>query len=29
MTIFLIFRLFSIDLSKVEKVGRIEPESYA
>ena len=29
MTIFLIFRLLSIDLSKVEKVGRIELESYA
>ena len=29
MPIFLIFRLLRIDLSKVEKVGRIELESYA
>ena len=29
MTIFLIFRLLRIDLSKVEKVGKIELESYA
>ena len=29
MTIFLIFRLLRIDLSKIEKVGKIELESYA
>ena len=29
MTIFLIFRLLRIDLRKIEKVGKIELESYA